>query len=195
MGLQLLQEEEDPISAKSILSDSTDACSTAISILNDLLLYDKIEEGHLVLELQTISVRPFLLKCIRMFQLQATKAGVTLHYIDEQYIPESMDQVKFSIDINKISQVLRNLVSNAIKFTPPGGSVIVTARFIVDNVSAAAGSQSQGKRETETNAETENNSENAEVKGVVRIEVCDTGRGIAKVYLYIYIYVYCISDA
>ncbi len=166
MGLQLLSEEEDPLHAKSILSDSTEACSTAISILNDLLLYDKIEEGNLVLELQTISVRPFLLKCIRMFQLQATKAGVTLNYSDAEHIPDSLDVVKFTIDINKISQVIRNLVSNAIKFTPVGGSVTVTARFIDDGTATTI---------------LQDNSENTETKGRLRIEVRDTGRGIAKV--------------
>ena len=76
MGLQLLEEESDPLVVKDIVKDSTSACSTAINILNDLLLFDKVEEGKMILDRAVVAVRPLLFECLRLFHLQVRGAGL-----------------------------------------------------------------------------------------------------------------------
>ena len=63
-------ERTKEVEQKDMLQDLSDACEIAVNILDDLLLYDKIEDGSLTLEKQICSVRPFLLKGIRLFEIQ-----------------------------------------------------------------------------------------------------------------------------
>ncbi len=67
MGLEVLTDNAHDSSSKGVVMDLTDACNTAVGILNDLLLYDKIEEGEVRLEKQVVVARSFLMKCIQMF--------------------------------------------------------------------------------------------------------------------------------
>ena len=67
MGLEVLIDNIPDSGCKGVVADLTDACNTAVGILNDLLLYDKIEEGEVRLEKQVIVAKPFLIKCIQMF--------------------------------------------------------------------------------------------------------------------------------
>ena len=80
----------------------------------------------------------------------------------EAYFPAQLDELSVEVDVNKISQVIRNLVSNAIKFTPPTGQVTVKT-YLTSRIDAAG---------------------NAKVhceKKCVRFEVSDTGPGISEV--------------
>ena len=52
---------------------------------------------------------------------------------DEQLYGSILDSDIIMVDKFKMNQVLRNLISNALKFTPPGGSVTVSASFIPDD--------------------------------------------------------------
>lgn len=70
LGLQLLSAPVEPPNRIEIVGDLTEACSTAVTILNDLLLYDKIEEGNLVLEKKPVFVKQFLLKSLGIFSVQ-----------------------------------------------------------------------------------------------------------------------------
>ena len=70
-----------------------------------------------------------------------------------------------NVDKHRISQVIRNLLSNALKFTPNGGRVTVTASHIYDSITYKDGSRSG-------------------IQKLLRIEVKDTGAGISEVYYY-----------
>ena len=61
--------------------------------------------------------------------------GVTLQFEDESCLPAQLQHVSLEVDVGKVSQVIRNLVNNAIKFTPVGGKVIVTSRFLENPIS------------------------------------------------------------
>jgi signal transduction histidine kinase len=57
------------------------ACRTAVEILNDLLCFDKLESGMLVVHKHDVSVIPFIADCVNMFASQAREAGVTIKNI------------------------------------------------------------------------------------------------------------------
>ena len=61
-----------------ILSDVKAACRTAVQILDDLLCFDKLENGMLKMHKHEVPVMPFITDCVSMFTSQAKEAGVTL---------------------------------------------------------------------------------------------------------------------
>ena len=74
MGLQVLREELllDRANDRRLgtLKSVEDACDIAIDILNDLLLFDKIESGVMKLDISQIPVRLFVTETVKPFFLQ-----------------------------------------------------------------------------------------------------------------------------
>jgi signal transduction histidine kinase len=64
-----ISEPDDTVS-DDIISDACDACQLAVNILNNLLMYDRIEDGKMVLDKQNVAVRSLLIKCIHLFEVQ-----------------------------------------------------------------------------------------------------------------------------
>ena len=134
-GLKISSNPRD-IEKMEILADVNVACRTTLDILNDLLCFDKMESGMLVAHKHEVHVYSFISDCVCMFSAQAREANVTvkLSNCDDDFSssPGSsslMDDDTVLIDRFKMDQVLRNLISNALKFTPRGGSVVVSAKF------------------------------------------------------------------
>ena len=119
-----------------ILLDVKAACRTAVQILDDLLCFDKLESGILEMHKHEVPVTPFISECVSMFTSQAKEAGVTMSVIAPQkdLHGESLTPIlegdTVYMDKFKMDQVLRNLISNALKFTPRGGSVSVSSSFV-----------------------------------------------------------------
>eukprot|EP01039_Chlorochromonas_danica_P011647 gene11647-13062_t len=106
-----------------LVTDIADSSDVAISVLNDLINYDKLHMGTLQLEIEPLAVWDLLGPAVHPFIIQARHAGVSLN-IDLG----SKDEELFIFgDLSKLSQVVRNLISNALKFTPSGGEVRVKA--------------------------------------------------------------------
>jgi signal transduction histidine kinase/CheY-like chemotaxis protein len=113
------------------------ACKSAVEILNDLLCFDKLESGILEMHKLDVSVIPFICNCVNMFSSQAKEAGIDISYITGRpYVTQEhgalLESDTVLMDKFKMDQVLRNLISNALKFTPRGGSVTVSASFVPD---------------------------------------------------------------
>jgi signal transduction histidine kinase len=96
-----------------------DAGSHLLALINDVLDMSKIEAGKLVLALEPVDLHEQAAKCLAMFELQAEQAKISLHAI------RTGDDVVTLADRRAVQQVLLNLVSNAIKFTPAGGDVSI----------------------------------------------------------------------
>ncbi len=93
-----------------------------LSLINDILDLSKVESGRMELELSVFSLREALDASLMMLREKALKGSVT---VQTDLAPEA--DVCISADLRKLKQILFNLVSNAVKFTPAGGSVIVEA--------------------------------------------------------------------
>lgn len=90
-----------------------------MAIISDLLNFSRIEAGHLVYDITTISLADVIAAVAPLVEPQALAKGVTL--VAE---PAHTD-CQAVADRGKVDQILLNLLSNAIKFTNPGGSVRV----------------------------------------------------------------------
>ena len=97
----------------------------AVTILDDLLSYEKLSTGVLHLDLLPVKMARLVRSAASLFRIQARGKGIELKVMEE---PDSIDEsVVAEIDAGKITQVLRNFISNAIKFTPERGTVQVRA--------------------------------------------------------------------
>ena len=77
IGLRILLDELKSLGHLTLLSTATDAhksCQIAIDILNDILLYDKMSSGIIMLEKRILDPVDFLLKVISPFKFQANKS-------------------------------------------------------------------------------------------------------------------------
>ncbi len=90
-----------------------------IRLINDLLDLAKIESGNLPLSLNWVSWDEFCRKTLDGLTGLAMKANVRLEHI-------SQPTIEVSIDRDRLQQVINNLVSNAVKFSPQGGVVRVS---------------------------------------------------------------------
>lgn len=168
------QKAEDLERFETLL-DVRSACRIAVEILNDLLCFDKLESGILELHKQEVPVITFIANCMEMFSSQAREEGVAITNITNNWIPSSnvslnmselfmpsdnprsalseciTDSDTASMDKFKMDQVLRNLISNALKFTPRGGSVTVCASFIPDDVTEVPPTEVPQTMEIESN--------------------------------------------
>ncbi len=100
-----------------------------IGIVNDILDISKIESGKVEIEKSYFNVFSEFENVIETYSRVALKKNIDLSiWID----PELSSQLIES-DAGKIRQVLRNLISNAIKFTPNGGDIDVSIKKIRSN--------------------------------------------------------------
>ncbi|MBK5912517.1 hypothetical protein CCR85_13575 [Rhodothalassium salexigens] len=102
--------------------------SHLLAIINDLLEMSRIEAGRYDPNLADQPIVPLIDEHVEMLAVTARDGGVTL---EEDY---DADLGTACVDAKLIRQVMGNLISNAIKFTEPGGRVRVFARREADTL-------------------------------------------------------------
>jgi len=107
---------------KEYLGDSLASSRHLLSLINDILDLSKVEAGKLELQPSTVDLGMLLENSMVMVKEKALKHGINLS-CKINGIPETINA-----DERKLKQVLYNLMSNAVKFTPDGGKISVTAQ-------------------------------------------------------------------
>lgn len=92
-----------------------------LTLIDDVINFARLEAGTLTLHVDAVSIGEILSTCETLTAPQAEQRGVKL-----RFEPMLDGQVVWA-DGDKIQQILANLVTNAIKFTDPGGRICVRA--------------------------------------------------------------------
>jgi len=115
---------------KGYVSDILDSGQHLLELIEDILDMSKIEAGKMQLDFSKVELKRVLGECLRLLQRTATDAEVGLTS-SVGHIPPIW------ADARAVKQILLNILTNAIKFTPAGGGVSVRADADLDSVSIA----------------------------------------------------------
>ncbi len=107
----------------AIIQGSTTRLS---NLINDILDISRIESGKIEIKHEPIDYRKIVADTLRLMRAAADEKQIVM----DASLPESMPLVRG--DTDKVTQVLTNLVSNAIKYTRPGGWVKVLLEMTSD---------------------------------------------------------------
>lgn len=116
-----------------LISETETSSDVAIDVLNDLINYDKIDTGTLKIEISAIYFWDIVTTAVTPFYVQARHLNVEL-VLDMELQRNDIDIDHKNVlkrllvlgDRVKLSQVIKNLISNALKFTSSGGKVTLT---------------------------------------------------------------------
>lgn len=112
---ELLQDTHPSREQKEIIQTIKDCGLSLVKIINDILDFSKIEESKLELEKRTFNLHACLKAIINVFEHTANSKGIKLHLNIDSDVP-----IEVTTDEYRLRQVLTNLLSNALKFTPQG---------------------------------------------------------------------------
>jgi signal transduction histidine kinase len=106
--------------------DIRDSGLHLLTLINDVLDIAKVEFGKVELLEETVDIVAVVESCLRLVRERAQTAGVHL----TQALPPGLPHLLG--DGRRLKQILLNLLSNSVKFTPSGGRVTVTASHDTD---------------------------------------------------------------
>ena len=134
--------------------------------IQDFLSFSVLETGQLKMKFEPGNINACLSEVCRLWSPRFQETGLAMYFLANDKLPE------FSFDAPKIERIISNLLENASKFTPAGGTVWLHAEpYIWDRRTAnkLAGGQERRRRPL-----SQPNS--------VKISVSDTGPGVAPEY-------------
>ncbi|MCB0533545.1 MAG: response regulator [Lewinellaceae bacterium] len=102
-----------------------------LRLVNEILDLSKMEAGKMQLHETTVSLQPFLRRLTGAFESHAERLGIL--FVFEYRLP---NRLRVLVDEDKLQKILNNLLSNALKFTPPhtGSSVHVCVGESTGNI-------------------------------------------------------------
>ena len=112
---------KDPPAAKRFLKRMDSEVDTLTQMVQELLDLSLVESGQAPLHLERVAVPDLLLQPVERLRPQARRAGLDLSVV----LPPDLPPV--TADAERIQMVVTNLIHNALKFTEPGGKVVVSA--------------------------------------------------------------------
>ncbi len=119
-------EEFDVTEQKEFINHIFQSARNTYKLLENLLLWSRSQRGRIDFKPEKENLYLLIVETIKILDQTAASKSITL----KDDIPED---IFVYADIDLFSTILRNLVSNAIKFTPKGGEVTITARSASDD--------------------------------------------------------------
>jgi signal transduction histidine kinase len=116
---------------RDYVKDIRESGTLLLSLINDILDLSRLDAGQATLRDEILDLGDVIAEAVRMVRVQANDAGVDLSEHVEAHLPHVRG------DRRRVLQVMLNLASNAIKFTPAGGAVRITAFLRGDEVTAS----------------------------------------------------------
>lgn len=112
---------DDPPAARRFLTRIDVEVDTMAQIVEELLELARIESGQVPIQAEPVNISDIISQPVERLRLQANRAGIELNI--------ELPPADFAVlaDVKRIHQVIGNLVHNAIKYTPSGGKITITA--------------------------------------------------------------------
>jgi signal transduction histidine kinase/DNA-binding response OmpR family regulator/ligand-binding sensor domain-containing protein len=95
-----------------------------LELINQMLDLSKLQAGHLQLDYRQRDVIAYLRYLVESFESYARSQGLSLQFYSEE------KELIMDLDEQKMERILLNLISNAIKFTPEHGKILVVAKTV-----------------------------------------------------------------
>ena len=132
-GEMLQQQVLGPLGVPRYIEYANDICTSGQHLLGQvsrMLELADVEAGTLTLTKRDIDAGDLLTKCVASVKLAATISNVTLSYSGATQVQ------RLTGDAPRLAQAITNILQNAVKFTPAGGCVLVSAgtengRFVI----------------------------------------------------------------
>jgi len=127
---RLLLEKEHDNQTAEYLKAINHSGENLLVVLNDILDLSKLEADKMITVIEPFNLREEVGAVIQIFAQRASEKTITLKNIIDPSIPEVVVG-----DAGRLTQVLTNLISNAIKFTDRGGVVVEIQRIDSSSIS------------------------------------------------------------
>ncbi len=114
-----------------------------LSLVNQILDLALIESGGMVIEYSETRLSELVREAVETLAGMIEEKGVVLT------VDVSGDERVYLLDQNRVLQALQNILSNAVKFSPDGGSVTVTCKGTIEEVAFSVSDQGVGMDETQ----------------------------------------------
>ena len=115
------EEISDPEEIKSIISDSQQIVDSSYYLLENLLNWVCSQTGRITVYPQQITALPLVNEILRIFNGSVSQKKLRIkNLVNKDY--------KVYADMEMTKSILRNLISNAIKFTPQEGEISISSR-------------------------------------------------------------------
>jgi two-component system sensor histidine kinase/response regulator len=125
--LELLAKNEIDQTERAMLEKALlTSTSNTLEMLSNLLHWSKSQMEGTTLKLLAINLLDTLLSTFEMEKMYASKKGISLNF-------DVSATIKVIADVDMLQLVVRNLIGNAVKFTPPGGKIDIKAQMVTDN--------------------------------------------------------------
>lgn len=146
---------------REVLSDMHSSGHRLEHFIQDFLTFSVLETGEIKLHYETGDLNLCLSEICRMWSLRFQEKGLALYFLANEKLKE------FSFDYAKVQRIVSNLLENASKYTPSGGTVWLHAEpHMWDRRSVAKASGVERRRLP------------LSVPNAVKLSVSDTGPGI-----------------
>jgi PAS domain S-box-containing protein len=125
-GVMLDREREEPLSTEVVeyASIIRQAAEQMDGLISDLLDVTRVEAGRLSVKAQRENTEELLSDALRTLAPVANEKSLTLRLTAPDDLPDVI------ADRERIAQALSNLIGNAVKFSPPGGEIIVRVAIL-----------------------------------------------------------------
>ncbi len=124
---ELLAADEPPSNWRAKLARLHQNALRLLNRVNELLDFSKAEAGKFTVRVETVDLG----ELVGMLAADAAAAAAASHCSLECAVDSDLNAV--TIDREHIERILLNLIGNALKFTPPGGTIRVAAEVLDDN--------------------------------------------------------------
>lgn len=122
----LLKQNPSPETASQLLTMRRNG-QRVLNLVDQLLDLRKIEKGKMRLVFSDVDIRAFIEELVEMFKPMAEDKKQSLSFVCHE------KELWGKADCNNLDKILVNLISNAIKYTPEGGEVVVELKKTTDN--------------------------------------------------------------